>query len=303
MKDNRNPFFSIIQLAVIILMNFNINLVTAQISPKFSKITGEYFGQAPPGSKPELFAPGIISLPDIFEHSAAIFSPDKSEVFWSGKPNGTRYYKIYCMKMVDGEWTEPIIFLSHKDRSFGNPVFSHDGNKLFFDSRDDIWFVERTGSDWTEPVQVSSIINSEGLELLRSITENESIYFSRYNANATNYGSRHEIYVSKKINGIYLKPEKLDKSINSDDMRESGAYVAPDESYMIFEAGDNRDANLFISYKGKDNQWLERIKLPFGWALFPSVSPDGKYLFFMSREGISWVNASFIDELKPEDQK
>ena len=133
MENRRNPFFSIIQLAVIILMNFNLNFVTAQISPKFCKITGEYFGQAPPGSKPELFAPGIISLPDIFEHSAAIFSPNKSEVYWSGKPNGTRYFKIYCMKMLDGEWTERKIFLSHKDYSFHNPVFSHDGNKLFFD--------------------------------------------------------------------------------------------------------------------------------------------------------------------------
>ena len=204
MENRRNPFFSIIQFTVIILMNFNLNLVTAQISPKFSKITGEYFGQASPGSKPELFAPGIISLPDIFEHSAAIFSPDKNEVYWSGKPNGTRYFKIYCMKMVDGKWTERRIAFSHKDYSFRNPVFSHDGNKLFFDSRDDIWFVERTGDDWTEPVQVSSQINSDGLETLRSITKNESIYFSRYNANAPNEGSRHEIYVSRKINDKYI---------------------------------------------------------------------------------------------------
>jgi Tol biopolymer transport system component len=277
--------------------------VTAQVSPRVSKITGEYFGQAPPGSKPELFAPGIISLPDIFEHSAAIFSPDKSEVYWSGKPNGTRYFKIYCMKMVDGRWAEREIAFSHRDYSFRNPVLSHDGDRLFFDSRDDIWFVERAGDDWTEPVQVSPQVNSGGLETLRSITRDESIYFSRYNADAPNEGSRHEIYVSRKIDDKYMEPEKLAKGINSDDMLEFGLYVAPDESYMIIEASkDRRDVSLFISYRGRDGSWSERMELPIGWASFPSVSPDGKYLFFMSREGISWVNTSFIEDLRPDER-
>lgn len=282
----------------------NPSSVPAQVSPRFSKITGRYFGQAPPGSKPELFAPGIISLPDIFEHSAAIFSPDGSEVYWSGKPNGTRYFRIYCMRMVDGIWTERRTAFSHRDYSFGNPVFSHDGGRLFFDSRDDIWFVERTGDDWTEPVQVSSQVNSDGLETLRSITRNESIYFSRYNADAPDEGSRHEVYVSRKVDDKYTEPERLDKSINSDDMMEFGVYVAPDESYMIIEASkDRRDAGFFISYRGRDGSWSERIELSIGWASFPSVSPDGKYLFFMSREGVSWVNTSFIEDLRPEAQK
>jgi len=305
MEKRRNLFYSIIQLAAIILINFNLNPVTAQIYPNFTKITGEYFGQIPPGSKPELFAPGVISLPDIFEHSAAIFSPENSEVFWSGKPLGARYFNIYSIKMIDGRWAEREIAFSHEDYSFRNPVFSSDGNKLFFDSRGDIWFIERTGDDWTEPVQISSIINSDGFETLRSITENGSIYFSRYNANASSEGRKHEIYVSKKINGNYIEPEKLDKSINSGDTKEYAAYVAPDESYMIFEAiNDSGYAVLFISYKGKDNTWLERIKLPFGRrVMFPSVSPDGKYFFFMKPDkGIYWVNTSFIEELKPKDQ-
>ena len=79
--------------------------------------------------------------------------------------------------------------------------------------------------------------------------------------------------------------------------------VAPDKSYMIIEANkDNRIDDLYISYKMKDGFWSERIKLPFEHGRFPSVSPDGKYLFYMTRDdGIYWVNTSFIEELKPKD--
>ena len=63
--------------------------------------------------------------------------------------------------MINGRWTEPKIAFSHKEKSFGNPVFSSDGKKLFFDLEGDICFVERKSDDWIEPVKISSIINSE----------------------------------------------------------------------------------------------------------------------------------------------
>ena len=294
------------KLVILFLAVFAQSTITlCQTGQKeFPVLKGPYLGQKPPGKTPVMFAPGIVSRDDIFEHSAAIFSPNNSEVYWSGKPFGTRYFKIYFMKTVDGKWTEPKIAYSHKEYSFGNPVISSDGNRLFFDSRGDIWFVERTGDDWTEAVQISPLINSDGSETLRSITENGSVYFSRYNKNASSEGRLHEIYVSRKIDGNYTEPEKLDKNINSDDAKEFGAYVAPDESYMIFEAAnDSRIGNLFISYKGKNNLWSERIKLSLGNARFPAVSPDGKYLFFMTHDGLYWVKASFIEELKPKELK
>ena len=44
-----------------------------------------------------------------------------------------------------------------------------------------------------------------------------------------------------------------------------------------------------------------------GNALFPGLSPDGKYLFFVSlRTGwldLYWVDTKIIDELKPEQSK
>jgi hypothetical protein len=56
-------------------------LVVAQ-GDGFPVLEGSYLGQKPPGTTPEVFAPGIISVQENFEHSAAVFSPDGSEVYW-----------------------------------------------------------------------------------------------------------------------------------------------------------------------------------------------------------------------------
>jgi Tol biopolymer transport system component len=278
-------------------------LITANVFSKegeSTKLTGPYLGQKPPGMEPEMFAPGIVSHPDYFEHSAAVFSPDLSEVFWSAKLNGERYLKIYFMKMVNGVWSErQVAPFCLGSGNYDDPVFSIDGKMLFFDNNDDIWFVERKGDGWSKPSLVTTLINSPGIEQMEAITRDGSIYFSRFNPQPNNYGTRNETYVSRMVNGIYEKPEKLDKTINSDDADEMTIFVDPDERYMIIEASKDRSiCELFISNKNNDNSWSERIKLPLGWARFPSMSPDGKYLFFMTRDGIYWVSAKVVEDLR-----
>lgn len=270
----------------------------------FPELTGPYLGQKPPGNIPELFAPGIVSREGYFEHSAAIFSPDNREVYWAGKPDGARYFEINCMKQVKGRWSGRKIAFSREGNNFNNPVFSSDGRELFFKKDGDIWFAERQGDKWSEATKISPAINSAASDDLHAITVDGSVYFRRYNPNEQ-FGSRSMIYVSRKINGNYTDPEKLDKNINSADSEELAIFVAPDESYMIIEATTGRrTSNLFISYKMRNGSWSERIELPFGDGRFPSVSPDGKYLFYMTRdEGIYWVNTSFIEELKPNELK
>lgn len=278
-------------------------LVCCQTSQKdFPIFKGPYLGQNPPGNFPELFGPGIVSRDDHFEHSAAVFSPDGKEVYWSSKPNGARYFEINSMKMINGRWTGPKIAFSCEGYNFHNPVFSPDGDKLYFTMESDIWFVERRGKDWSEPAKISPIINSAFSDYLHTITENGSVYLRRYKPNEK-FGKRSIFYISRKINGIYSEPEIICENINSADAEEMAVFVAPDESYMIIEAHeDNSTGRLFISYKLKDGTWSERIILPFRNGRFPSVTPDGKYLFYMTRDdGIYWVNTSFIEELKPKE--
>ncbi|PKP35344.1 MAG: hypothetical protein CVU00_02760 [Bacteroidetes bacterium HGW-Bacteroidetes-17] len=288
-----------LQLAILL----QVSIANGQCNPnELSVLKGPYLGQKPPGNKPELFAPGIVSRDGYFEHSAAVFSPDGNEVYWSGKPQGTRYFEINFMKKVNGTWTEPKTAFSREGYNFYNPVFSSDGYRLFLNIDGDIWFVERQGDKWSDVAKISPIINSAFSDDLHTIVENSSIYFRRYKPNEL-FGKRSIFYISKKINGNYTNPEILDEIINSADAEEMAVFVAPDESYMIIEAHEeNRADKLFISYKKQDGSWSKRFKLPFGNGRFPSVSPDGKYLFYMKRdEGIYWVSTKIIEELKPNE--
>ncbi|MFC1725934.1 hypothetical protein ACFL4T_09925 [candidate division KSB1 bacterium] len=306
MKTVRNFVFSIILVTTLIMINCKKSTVSAQNQDEFTDLTWEYLGQEPPGTTPELFAPSVISIQDHFVHSAPAFSPDKSEVFWSSRPDGQRYCKLFFMKMINGRWTAPEVASFNMDNDMNHPVFSIDGNTLYYDMGNNIWTAAKQGDSWSEPEQLPPVINSSRGQTMLCTTANGSIYFTRYNF-VEGEGvtpSTEEIYVSRKINGNYAEPEKLEKNINSEYARELDVFVAPDESYMIIEEENNRDqhSGLCISYKLNDGSWSERIIIDVGWARFPYVSPDGNYLFFVRiGTGVFWVNTSFIEDLKPDE--
>ncbi|MCP4712636.1 MAG: hypothetical protein GY869_28760 [Planctomycetes bacterium] len=240
-------------------------------------------------------------MDDHFEHSGAVFSPDKTEVFWAAKPNGSNIFHIYFMKSIDGRWTTPQIASFTEQYEGNRPTFSPDGQKLYYETirhplGGPILFVERQGEGWSEPLPVSSLINASGMERPFCLAQNGSMYFAR------GIGVTEEILVSNFIEGHFVEPVQLGQNINSE-LTELHLYVAPDEGYMIIESSDHVNADLSISYKMIDGTWSERVILPFGWARFPVVSPDGKYLFFMRHEGMYWASTSFIEELKPDELK
>ena len=278
----------------------------------FPKLTGPYLGQTPPGETPELFAPGIISVDENFEHSAAVFSPDGKEVFWCTNVNGNTdkrvagNLRLYTMKMIDGHWTAPRPAPFVKNILVERPVFSPDGNRLYIEfgsdpyheSHTDIYVVERTAEGWSDPEPVSSLINSPAIERLHCVTADGSLYFSR-----DPFTSREEILVSNWVDGQFTEPEKLGESYNSDEY-EAAILIAPDKEYMLISHTDtqHREVKFSISFKKTDGSWSDRIKLPFYCGGFFALSPDGKYLFFMN-EGIWWVSTSFVDNLKPKNLK
>lgn len=276
-----------------LLMTILVSGLSAQRNEQTAP-AGSYLGMNPPGNTPVFFAPGIISHPDYFEHSSAVFSPDGKEVYWAALRNGDSRFKIYFMQMVDGKWTEKQkapFCIDGTDND--TPVFSLDGKKIFFTAGEDIWVAERKDKSWGKAEKISGRVNSSEYEQIGSLTNNGSIYFMRIPG--------FEIFVSKFVNGNYTDPVKLDKTVNFDGYRKMAVYTAPDENYMIVEASkDPATCGLFVFFKKKDNTWTNRALLPVGWARFPYVSPDGKYLFFMTREGVYWVSAKIIEALRPK---
>ncbi len=284
-----------------------------QNDPDPTALTGEYFGQAPPGSTPELFSPGVISVDEYFEHGVAVFSPDKNEVFWCsnatlypGEP-GERMQRLFYMRSVNGYWSAPQIatFTENFILPAIRPVFSPDGNKLYteyssnfdIESDGDIYVVERTDEGWSELAPISSLINTPAAERLQCVTADGSLYFSR------NIMTENEkVFVSRYVNGEFTEPEELGESYNSSGV-EFKILIDPDEQFMLINGGATElTEEIFISYKKANGTWTERIRTPYISGGFLSLSPDRKYLFTMG-DGIFWVSTSFIEDLKPDDLK
>ena len=288
------------------------------LSQKESEIN--YLYQSPPGMEAVLFAPGIVSTP-LYEHSAPAFSPDGKLVLWAVYD---RRGFLLESRFENGTWTKPTepTFI---DTLYGYvyPSFSADGKKLYFSSDlklpgytqrtgNRIWEVSRTKNGWGTPTPFDTTA-SQGHNYAHSLTNSGTIYFSSGVSSETNWNIRR----SEKKNGRYTQPELLPYDINSKDY-EDGAYIAPDESFLIFESqrpdGTDGNLSLFISFKNKKGQWQSPVnmgpKINSGQGeRFARLSPDGKYLFFGSFRNpspgsrgadIYWIDAKVIEELRNE---
>jgi ankyrin repeat protein len=294
------------------LAAFLISKGASQAPPKFPILKGDYLGQEKPGDTPQVFAIGIVSGHGFDnEHSPAVFSPDLKEVYWTKKFRGP----ILFMKQEDGIWTAPEKAPFCSDYGDGEPVFSPDGKKLFFLSfrplepggssdKENMWVVERTSGGWSEPKPVSPLINAFDLHWLFSVSKNGTIYFA--SPKEGGFGAN-DIYYSRKINGEYEEPINMGEIINSPGIDHT-PFIAPDESYLIYVSSKGSPSpnewRFYISYRNEDGSWMKPIDLGENInskriALCPAVTPDGKYMFFIGEGDIFWVDASFIEKLRP----
>ena len=286
------------------LIIFGATVVTAQT---------KYLGQPLPGPTPAVFAPGMISTPDVTEFGS-IFSKDGSEFFYASEPGGIA--QIRYMKLIKGSWTPAKTIISHDVYSYNDPFLSPDEKRLYFisnmplngsgEKKDyDIWYVIREGSGWSKPINAGNNINSPGNEYYMSFTRAGTMYFSS-NRNAKDEKKEdYDIYTSKSIKGEFQTPLKLPEAINSPNY-EADVFVDPEETYVIFCAnkpGGHGRGDLYISFKGKDGKWQNAKNLgkeinAERTEYCPFVTADGKYFFYTKAADIFWMDAKFLDTLR-----
>jgi len=289
------------------------SIMHAQTKKEFHLLKGDYLGQTPPGDTPIVFARGIVS-DSLQQHSAPTFSPDGNEVFWQTNQLGNdkkwiNYFKT--MRRIKDKWMAPEI-----TPNSNTPFFSPSGKRLYFGSRkegDDIYFVEKHVNKWSEPQYVNLISRfpEEKFAYYPCIASKGTLYFSGF---AVGHRNNNGIYRAELINGEYAKPELLPSSINTpgDSILNWTPYIAPDESYLIYSSRrmipKDEKGDLYICFRQPDGSWTDPVSL--GELInsklnerFPTVSPDGKYLFFTRfdpdyDEDVYWVSAGIIDKLK-----
>ncbi len=280
-----------------------IKTLNGDTGPKrFPKLTGAYLGQSPPAGAPKLFAPDIVSSANGDDnHGSITFMPDGKEIYWNMRG------KIWMTQLLNDRWTEPEIasFCEEGSTMHDNPFITPDGRKMFFTStrpgsvsekKENIWFVERTSSGWSEPKPISSEVNAFQLHWGISVSDSGTLYFGGRGSNDYGMG---DIYYSKLVNGVYTKPVNIGAEINSEST-DHCPYIAPDESYIIFSRFGRTGRGFYISYKDQSGKWSEPADIRENLeGVCPLISPDGKYFFFNS-DGIYWMLARFIEELRPK---
>jgi hypothetical protein len=274
---------------------------------------------------PEVFAPGTVSTPD-HEHSPLIFSPDLREAVWSvfPVPLGSGNQDIFNVYMEDDEWVGPIRIPFSSGNPRGSPTLSPAAKVLFYLEQDPdapgdvrprpqiLWRVERSPDHgWGRRERVTDLLpQSDGRITMRfGFSDNGNLYYDlggRRNDGQEDWG----IWMRECRDGRYGAPVALGNGIN-DGTWNWTPFIAPDESYLIWSSNRMRtsdDGDLYISFRTADDQWTppvtmgQTINTP-GMERFPSVSPNGKYFFFVrnlpeSRGDFFWVDAKVIELLR-----
>jgi len=276
-------------------------------------IKGQYMGEKVPGIKSKMFAPNFISTEE--SEFGSVFNSDGTEFYFGFNTNGKS--EIRYSKMVEGQWSVPITILSHERYGYNDPFLSPDEQRLYFisgraldgigDKKDiDIWYVNKTASGWSEPINAGPNINTDGNEYYISFTQNGTMYFSS-NKDATEdqRDTDFNIYYSNFIDGEFQVPVMLGDAINTNSY-EADVFVAPDESYIIYcSSRDNGygQGDLYISFKNADDSWTQAVNMGEAintklYEYCPYVSADGKYLFYTSNQDIYWISTDIFDQLK-----
>jgi hypothetical protein len=266
-------------------------------SDDFPVLEGPYLGRKPPGMSPEIFAPGIVTTGLHDDYGPAI-SKDGNEIYFRiwGKP----YAIIWVIKCVDGKWDKPEVAPFSGQYEDGGFIFSKDGNRIYFDSdrplnnegepKDtDIWFVDREENGWGQPRHLSEPINTSDDEYIGCVTADKTLYFTVRKRDADGKLSFIN-YSSKWKDNTYSMPKKLPYPFNSDFFQIAPRF-SPNETYAILVINGRNDGvgqeDLYVTFKNRDETWTEPKNLgskinskSTDW--FPSFSPDGKYLFFVS---------------------
>jgi hypothetical protein len=282
---------------LIIVCLITIVACTQQHKAGFPAISGPYLGETPPGTRPVVFAPGIVST-GLYTRDIAM-TKDGKEIYFC--ISDAAITGIFVTKLVNNRWTEPAI-ASFSGKGFFDfePHISPDGTKFFFLSNrpplgkeakpgwyyQKIWVMNRTETGWDEPRMVKQPVNSEDNEFYPSVTNEQVLYFTRSSKNGAPM-----IYRSVFKNGTYENPERLPFPVPEKGML-FNAFISPKEDFLITCAqgidSTNIDQDYYISFRREDGKWSKLIKFgpeinsPGDNANSAYVSPDSKYLFFSS---------------------
>lgn len=253
-----------------------------------------YFGLVPTDSA-QLVAPGFIST-GLAERDGCFTAGGKEFFYtvWTGT-----YGTIVSTRLGLHGWTLPEVVSFSGRYSDLEAVVLPDGSRIYFSSNRplhgqgppkdyDIWYVDRMGGLWSEPVNVGPPVNTPKDEFYPSITLDGTLYVTaEYDSSA----GGEDIYRFVKSGSGFGPAENLGPGVNSA-KGEFNAFVDPQERFLLFSSFGRADqiggGDLYVSWRSEDGSWgpaqilgpeVNSKSLDY----CPWVTPDGHWLIFSSR--------------------
>ncbi|MGC4072455.1 MAG: hypothetical protein QM760_08060 [Nibricoccus sp.] len=271
------------------------------------------WGVATPGKTPEVFAPGVICLPERKEGTPT-FSPDGREMYFTVVESNGGLAIFESLRTKEG-WATPVRSAFSDAGWNWEPFLSPSGAELFFVSNRSpggpkwngrIWKMQRTSEGWTSPQEMTLPFTPRKGAWFPSVDRSGGIYLGAYSEAGENFG-KGDLYAGRLEAGT-LKIENLGSVINSAH-EEWDPFIAPDGSYVLFVSdrpGGVGGVDIYVSFK-RDDAWMAPMNLgpeinSAGNEVAARVSPDGKFLFFdRAADGgqdIFWVSSGVIEALR-----
>lgn len=208
---------------------------------------------------------------------------------------------ILQIEKRDSIWDTPKIASFSGQYTDLEPFLSPDGLELYFASNRpvmkdstnikdfDIWYVTRSTLDaaWSEPKNLGMPVNSSLDEFFPSVATSGNLYFTTIK---TELNAEDDIFMCTWNGTSYEEPKRLGAGVNTKHA-EYNAFIAPDESYILFGSWRRPDGfgsgDLYMS-KQVDGIWQNATNLgetinSTAMEYCPYVHEKTGTLFFTSR--------------------
>lgn len=267
-------------------------------------------GLDPPGNVPGEFLPEMIPGAEARLHGGIAISSRGDRILWSviarvnGRPRGI----IRQSTWAGGRWTGPEDLPLPRVLLPQAPAFDPAG-ELVFQARhpdgpggvDICRFVP--SSQGGDSRALPEPLNSSLFEGQPSFSEEGDLYLT---VSMPGTGWNRGIARSRRDGDGWSRPALLPPPVNSPSI-DAYPFISPGGDFLVFcsdRYGEGeKDLQLLVCFRNEDGSWSGPENL--GAALgvdppvrFPSLSPDGKVLFFQKGNRAYWVNAGLIVSLR-----
>ncbi|WP_167856431.1 TolB-like translocation protein [Hymenobacter metallicola] len=224
-------------------------------------------------------------------------SKDGREAYFTDSDRTRTRLRLMQSRRVAGRWQAPTPVPFASPFRDIDPVFSPDGQRLYFNSTRpydgstterpnfDVWVVSRTRTGWSEPQRVAGVSQDSTSESYASIARNGTMYFT-----STRRGGpgKSDIYASELTNGRYQPAVALAINTAGSD---GNPFISADNHVLLFlsdRPGGYGGTDLYVCYR-QGKGWSQPYNLgpkvnTAGSDFCPALSADGRTLYFSRTE-------------------